>query len=77
MRAIDTATNDELVRAMRAARASLYLELAGQWGVMPVAAINVDRCMEIVAAYEESSGVTQTELRQLVADIKEGRKRWC
>lgn len=77
MRAIETATTEELVRAMRAAKTALYRELAAQWGIGPVATIDVDRCMAIIAAYEHASGVTQVETRQLVADIKEGRKRGC
>jgi len=77
MRQLENATPEELVRAMRAARTMLHVELAGQYGFCTVPAIDVERCLAVIKVYEESSGVTQTELRTLIADIKEGRKRGC
>lgn len=77
MRKLESVTPEELVRAMRAARTMLHMELAGQYGLCTVPAIDIDRCLAVIKAYEESSGVTQTDLRALIADIKEGRKRGC
>lgn len=70
MRAIETATNDELVRAMRAARALTYLEIDCSCGIIQAAAVDVDRCLDIVVNYEESSGVAQTELSSWLLALK-------
>lgn len=75
MRQIETATTNELIHAVRAIRVRLSCELAGQWGIGPTSFIDVDRCVNIIAAYEERAGITLTAERQLIGDIKAGRQR--
>jgi len=75
MRQIEGAKTEELLHAVHACRSVLLCEVAGQWGVTPVGNIDLERCLRIVEAYEARASVVSTDIRRLIADIKEGRKR--
>lgn len=75
MRRLEEATTDELIRAVRAIRVRLNDELAGQWGIGPSSFVDIDRCETFIATYEAKAGITMVSERQLMADIKLGRRR--
>lgn len=75
MRSVKAEHVDTLIHGVRAFRIALNCELASQWGLMATQTVDVDRGMEIVAAYEHESGTVLTDVRQLIDQVKDGRKR--